>query len=361
MTTTPNAPQPPAGQDETLAAALGYARRGWHVLPILPGTKRPAIPRHDEASCPHTDPYCARAGRHLGWESRATTRPERIMHIWSVLPDHGIGIACGPSRLVVIDCDTPKGDTWPDQWRIPGLTCGADVLTYVAESLGEQIPATYTIATPSGGRHLYFQHPTSPGPAIRNTIGTIHGPLGWLVDVRATGGQVLAPPTTGPTGSYTVLDGRAPAPLPDWIAHRLRRTPARPATTPTDQTDTTATPDQYDNRNATTRQPRSAVGEDPWAPSRRRRYLDAAIDAEATRVREAVKGERNHTLFRAAAALGELVAGGELDADHVRDVLLDASATHLTDPDYPRFQAGQTITSGLRHGATRPRRYAHRA
>ncbi len=323
------------------AIALSYAERRWHVLPLEPGTKRPAWPNHQEGSCWGRDPVCRKAGGHVGWEARALTKPMEIIEAWTTPLDVGVGIACGPSGLVVIDCDMPKGDAWPDAWRIPGITCGADVLAYVAESLGEVVPATYTVATPSGGRHLYFRHPA--GPAIRNTIGTARGPLGWLVDVRAHGGQVVAPPTRSAVGAYTVLDRRDPVPLPEWIAERLR-----PKAIPT-----AAGPRQADGPHA---QPRPDTG-DPWAPSRRRRYLDAAIDAESARVREAVKGQRNHTLFKAAAALGELVAGGELDPDYVRDVLLDASAAHLLDPGYPRFQAGQTITSGLRHGANRPRRY----
>ncbi len=325
------------------AIALSYAERGWHVLPLEPGTKRPAWPNHQEGSCWGRDPVCRKAGGHVGWEARALTKPMEIIEAWTTPLDVGVGIACGPSGLVVIDCDMPKGDAWPEAWRIPGITCGADVLAYVAESLGEVVPATYTVATPSGGRHLYFRHPAGPG--IRNTIGTARGPLGWLVDVRAHGGQVVAPPTSSPVGSYTVLDRRDPILLPEWMAERLRPR---------------LTPPAAGLRQVAERPKPRPDADDPWAPSRRRRYLDAAIDAETTRVREAVKGERNHTLFRAAAALGELVAGGELDPDYVRDVLLDASATHLADPDYPRFQAGQTITSGLRHGAANPRRYEHR-
>lgn len=51
-----------------LHAALQGAEQGWHVFPLRPDTKRPAL--HGERSCPRTGP-CAN-GR-LKWEQRAIT------------------------------------------------------------------------------------------------------------------------------------------------------------------------------------------------------------------------------------------------------------------------------------------------
>ena len=70
-----------------LSAALDYAARGWHVFPLRPGQKRPAL--------------------QSDWEGRATTDPDRIRGCWEH-DDYNIGIACGPSGLVVVDLDTPK-------------------------------------------------------------------------------------------------------------------------------------------------------------------------------------------------------------------------------------------------------------
>jgi hypothetical protein len=76
------------------AAALAYAARGWHVFPLRPDDKRPAFPGHDADHCTGADPRCRAAGRHVQWEERATTCPDRIARAWSSLP-YGIGIACG--------------------------------------------------------------------------------------------------------------------------------------------------------------------------------------------------------------------------------------------------------------------------
>ncbi|MEU9856364.1 bifunctional DNA primase/polymerase, partial [Streptomyces sp. NPDC047974] len=86
----------------TLQAALDAAARGWAVFPLRPGTKRPAL--HGETRCPRAG---ACAGGHVKWEDRATTDPERITRAWTQAP-FNIGLATGPSGLVVIDLDMPK-------------------------------------------------------------------------------------------------------------------------------------------------------------------------------------------------------------------------------------------------------------
>ncbi|WOT34269.1 bifunctional DNA primase/polymerase [Streptomyces coeruleorubidus] len=70
-----------------LTAALDAASRGWHVFPLIPGAKRPAI---------------------RDWETRATTDRERISRCWTHAA-YNVGIATGPSGLIVVDLDTPKG------------------------------------------------------------------------------------------------------------------------------------------------------------------------------------------------------------------------------------------------------------
>jgi hypothetical protein len=42
------------------------------------------------------------------WESQATTDPDQIYRWWLDGP-YNIGVATGPSQLVVVDCDVPRG------------------------------------------------------------------------------------------------------------------------------------------------------------------------------------------------------------------------------------------------------------
>ena len=148
-----------------ITCALAAAARGWHVFPLRPGGKRPAFPDHDAAHCTGRDPRC-RAG-HQGWEPRATTDTIRIRRAWARIP-YGIGIATGPSGLIVIDLDTPKPgqDTPTPEWRIPGVRTGIDALTVLCERAGQPYPCgTYTVNTGRGGTHLYFTAPAGPGCA----------------------------------------------------------------------------------------------------------------------------------------------------------------------------------------------------
>lgn len=313
---------PTNNRPELLAAALAAAARGWHVFPLRPGSKRPAFPDHLAADCTRTDPRCQAA--HQGWEPRATIDPDRIRRAWQAAA-FNVGIACGPSGLLVVDLDMPKPDDRPAPlaWQLPGVRDGGDVLTVLAERAGARAPFdTHTVRTPSGGRHLYFVAPN--GLDLGNTAGENGRGLGWLIDTRGRGGYVVAAGSSIDGRPYTVENDTDPAPLPDWLRRQLTSPPppARPA------------------RAA----PQLGAG-------RRGAYLHAVLTAEVDRVAAATKPGRNHVLFTAAHALGKLVAGGELDHDQVTDLLTSAALSTGLRPG----EISRTIISGLHTGANRPR------
>jgi hypothetical protein len=99
--------------------ALYLAAMGWHVFPLAPTTKRqPAV---------------------KDWENRATTDPDRIRRCWTA-DRWNIGVATGPSGLVVVDLDMPKdGDTGPD---------GPTALATLAAERGGPVPNTFTSPHP---------------------------------------------------------------------------------------------------------------------------------------------------------------------------------------------------------------------
>lgn len=310
--------------DQLRDAALLYASLGWHVLPLIPGTKRPACPGHPAARCDRSDPWCRHG--HAGWEDRATTSGARILRAWSSTP-YGIGIACGPSRLLVLDTDQAK----PDLASEPaGPVCGEVTLGQLEAEHRAQLPATFTVATPSGGTHRYFAVPD--GLQLGNTVSQ----LGDLVDTRGSGGYVAAPPTRL-ARPYLTVDNRRPAVLPDWLAQLLTRPGRRPQ--------------EPLSEPQTTRQRILATG--PLS-----RYVAAAVNGETARVRSAPERQRNHLLFCAALALGQLVGGGQLDKHTARTRLRDAAAGHIAAGAYSSAQADATIASGLARGAQEPRRIA---
>lgn len=300
---------------DLLTVALDHAARGWHVFPLRPGDKRPAFPDHAEDTCDSRDPRCRAAGRHVGWQERATTDPSRISRAWATRP-YGIGIACGPSGLVVVDLDPPKYPEGAD---------GIDVFGALCERHNHPDAwITYTVRTGSGGLHLYYRHPDT-GPALRNTQGD-HGGIGPCVDTRAHGGYVVAAGTTVAGRAYEVDGDLDPAPLPGWLAGLLA-----PAPLP----------------------PQQPVVVD-LGTGRRAAYITAAVERETARITAAAKGERNHVLYLATIALGQLVAGGALAEHDATTVLADAAGR----AGLSQSETARTIRSGLHAGAKRPRSVA---
>ncbi|MET8780297.1 bifunctional DNA primase/polymerase [Streptomyces sp. NPDC004589] len=265
--------------EHLLNAALTAAARGWRVFPLRPATKRPAL--HGEASCPRTG---ACAAGHLKWEQRATADPDRIRATWSHGP-FNVGIATGPSGLLVVDLDTPehKGSSdAPD---------GAATFGALCERAGHAVPGTYRTRTPSGGGHLYFTAPS--GVRLANTAGTVAD----SVDTRAWGGYVVAAGSITPAGQYEALCGRLAAPLPEWLHTILQPTP-KPSQSPSE----------------------ALAGHS-------RRYADVALAQEARNVATAQHGAREAALFRAARALGRFVAWGDLPRHVVEQALQEAGET----------------------------------
>lgn len=130
-----------------LIAALRYAEAGIPVFPCVVNGKNPAVPRGFYA---------------------ATTDPEVIKKWWAEA-DYNIGLYLEPAGLCVIDVDGIDGRIWLE---------------------GANLPPTFTVATPSGGFHLYYKG-SLPSTASR---------LAPSVDTRGRGSYVLAPPS--------VIDGR---------------------------------------------------------------------------------------------------------------------------------------------------------
>jgi hypothetical protein len=274
--------------ETTRAAAVRAAERGWYVFPTRPRSKEP------------------RAG--LSWPKAAIKDPAMVARCaWR--PGENFGVAAKPSGLVVVDLDRPKpGYEFPAAWReIAGVCDGADVLAELAYRAGAEWPHTFTVNTPSGGRHLYYLAPA--GRAIGNR------PLGPLIDVRGggdgNGGYVLGPGSILNGRAYEVLDGQDPAPLPGWIADLLD--PPR--------------------RIAAVRTVAAGTGR-----------VASRLDALLVTVTGGQPGERNNVLHWAACRAAEMIAAGELAEDQVSDSLAAAAGRAGLDDG----EARRTIASAFR-------------
>lgn len=165
--------------------ALACASIGWHVFPIRPRTKVPAVQWSDWATTDRTEITAEFAGRDLDY-----------------------GIACGKSGLLVVDEDAP------------------DALAKFAAECGELVPDTFTVRTGrEHGRHYYFLAPV--GLDLGNGEGALKG---RGLNVRGKGGYVLGPGSTHSSGTVYEVENQAPvAPLPGWLIDALR-SPSRNGT-----------------------------------------------------------------------------------------------------------------------------------
>jgi putative DNA primase/helicase len=88
---------------------------------------------------------------------------------------------------------------------------------------------TATVLTGSGGRHYWFRH---PGGELRNSAGQ----LGPGLDLRASGGYVVAPPSVHESGNpykWTRERDRATTP-PAWLLEDVEKRRNGPAPTVAD-------------------------------------------------------------------------------------------------------------------------------
>jgi hypothetical protein len=141
-----NSGEPGRAQRVLLRTATSIAARGWHVFPCAPGGKHPALQG--------------------SWPLLATTDPARIGRWWLRVP-YNIGIACGPSGLVVIDTDLPTHGQPHDSARKPAPT-GLEELARLCREHGQPFPAgTFTVRTPSGASTCTSRPPDGTLPGTR--------------------------------------------------------------------------------------------------------------------------------------------------------------------------------------------------
>ncbi len=171
-------------------AALGYAARGWPVLPCKPRGKKPLTPH--------------------GFKD-ATTDREVIQSWWKRWPNANIGLVTGAeSGLFVLDVDGPAG---------------AESLANL-QDVFETLPETATQRTGGGGRHILFKHHGYP-------IGNTAGKLGPGLDTRGDGGYIVVTPSMHASGNaYAWEECYAPdeidlAPVPPFLVKLLQTKASR--------------------------------------------------------------------------------------------------------------------------------------
>jgi hypothetical protein len=183
-----------------------------------------------------------------------------------------------------------------------------------------RLPQTRRHRTRSGGVHLLFAMPA--GRAIRNSASRV----GPGVDVRGSGGYIIAPPSDG----YDVIDHAVIAEAPAWLLDLID--PPTPQAQP-----------------IAPRQPSP-----PRQSGDGTRYGLQALDNECQAILSAADGAKHDTLNRAAFSIGGLVAAGELAEGPALHALASALAGIASRcEDYPAAQ--KTLGAAFRAGMAKPR------
>lgn len=161
---------PRLDSDDVQAAAMSWAWSGFPVFPLRPGSKIPML----------------KGGCHA-----ASIEIQDIVSIWGRYPTANVGVATGHG-FAVVDIDPRHGGT-----------------------VDPRLPDTFTVATPSGGVHLYY--------ATEEDIPNSAGRLAPGVDVRGRGGHVVVAPSWTLVGGarqrWRVEAARHIAEMPRWLAN----------------------------------------------------------------------------------------------------------------------------------------------
>lgn len=269
------------GRGETQAlvdAALGYVRAGWPVFPC--NREKSPLTQH-------------------GFKD-ATIDLKQIREWWTKWPNASIATPTGPENgLMVLDEDKPDGSASRKE----------------LEAENETLPETLTQKTGGGGFQYLFEYPSREDIPSRNSA------LAKNIDIKATGGYIILPPSVHECGEwYQWINRIKPRPAPQWLVEICKRRQK-------------SRKDSFISSGGSTL------------------YGHRALEKETGRLLQTPEGERNDTLNNAAYALGQLAAGGELDESEAIDALHRAAQRiGLDEREIPK-----TIRSGLESGKEEPR------
>lgn len=197
-------------------AAVAYGAGGLKVFPIW-GVRQLQTGAW-VCRCP-TAELCSEPGKHplVGWKEGASSDKAVIQAWWSRWPDANIGVALGPSDLVVVDLDQHES-TSPDGEI--SVVDGSDSFQHWLSESGVVLEDGIRALTGGGGEHLFFEAPNEDAERIKNCIGWLPG-----VDIKAAGGYVLVSPSVHVSGrvyAWREVPGAAPAVLPSTLEDALR-------------------------------------------------------------------------------------------------------------------------------------------
>jgi len=188
------------GESMTLKYALGFIKKSIPVFPVWEAVC---------GACACGNPDCKSVGKHPveylvpHGVLDSTLDLEKVRQWWTApigRENANIGVKTG-GKLVVVDID-PRHN-------------GNESFAKLIEKHGP-LPDTVEVATGGGGRHLYLTYAQGEKNPLKGRIGLMPG-----IDVKSTGGYVVAPPSMHASGHrYKFIPGHNNlAPAPDWLVN----------------------------------------------------------------------------------------------------------------------------------------------
>lgn len=323
MSTAPSTPRGSGGVD-ALTTALMLTSRGFHVVAIHAGQKRPIG-----------------EGWGLDRPGVVTLRAK-----YNANPGAGVGLCLGPAKA-------PGGG-----WLIDVEGDGPAAAESLADLLGGELAETMGWGSVRGRHHLF--EVDGRFLDLMRAAGAVEGKgasagvfkLAALPDLEfRIGGtkpdgtvkqvQSVCPPTPGTDGAPRRWNGCWDvAPMPDAALAKLESIAELAAKLEADEPPVRAT---IPIEPFTTR-----ASDGPSVP----RYVAAAVEKELQALAGATEGGRNHRLNVSAMKLGQFVAAGTLsESEAVAGLEAAARTCGLTDPR----EVAATIRSGMAKGKAEPR------
>lgn len=163
--------------------ALYMFERGCKVFPVNAEDKTPAVKGWQQ------------------WARKATAK--KILQYGTANTFTNWGVSC--DDLIVIDIDNKAGKD------------GSENFKKLLKAENKSLPATFMVRTPTGGYHVYFQG------ECKNSVGLVAGD----VDVRSSGGYVVAPGSRIEEREYEVLSESSVAAIPEWFLYLVNSKAAK--------------------------------------------------------------------------------------------------------------------------------------
>lgn len=204
--------------------ATWLAEHDYAVYPTSPGTNVPTANCGTcRDGCDMDTCACRTAVDPCHGLHAASTDPELTAARWEEEPDRNPALHLGQSGLVVIDVDdhghAPPAELAPGMPMPEGVESGMDAFRALLAELGQPWPDdTLDVASPNGGRHLYFRSPVAD---LRPCDAA------WQVEVKTGNVGIVAPGglrklKDGGMGQYRrISDAVEPAPFPRWLGEHL--------------------------------------------------------------------------------------------------------------------------------------------